>query len=77
MKVVFGSHGATAGIQGVVAVSVKVQGLPYSGPGDGGEMELQGLPVKGSFRVGKKGIWSLGMTWERLKHILEIVTQHS
>lgn len=74
---VFSSEGAIAGIQGVVAVSVKVHGLPYSGPEDNGEMELHGLPVKGKVRVGKKAMLSLEMTWERLKRILSLIKHSS
>ena len=70
-QVVFSSDGAVAGIQGTAAVSVQVHGLPYSGPEKDGEMELSGLPVKGSVRVGKKGLLSPEMAWKRLKHILQ------
>ncbi|KAG5649542.1 hypothetical protein H0H81_003155 [Sphagnurus paluster] len=55
-KVVFSSDGAIAGIQGSAAVAAKVEGLPFSGPN--GEMELLGLPFKGSVRVGKKSMLS-------------------
>jgi len=75
-KVVFSSDGAIAGIQGVVAVSLKVHGLPYSGPEEHGEMKLYGLPVKGNVRVGRKALLSLEMTWERLKHILSLLVHN-
>ncbi|EIN14709.1 hypothetical protein PUNSTDRAFT_57626 [Punctularia strigosozonata HHB-11173 SS5] len=54
-KVVFGSHGAVAGLQGVVAVSVNVRGLPVKN-GTGGGIELDGLPFHGAVRIGKKGL---------------------
>lgn len=66
-KVIFGSEGAVAGIQGYAAVTVEVDGLPLdaghpsSGDHDetGGEggatLDLVGLPFSGSVRVGKKG----------------------
>ncbi|KAF5384235.1 hypothetical protein D9615_003475 [Tricholomella constricta] len=53
-KVVFSTDGAIAGILGTAAVAAKVVGLPFSGPN--GEMELFGLPFKGSVRVGKKSM---------------------
>ncbi|KAF9457903.1 hypothetical protein BDZ94DRAFT_1227248 [Collybia nuda] len=53
-KVIFGSDGAVAGILGSAAVSVGVQGLPF--PGEAGEMELDGLPFKGSVPVRKKSM---------------------
>ncbi|KAK7680299.1 hypothetical protein QCA50_016539 [Cerrena zonata] len=52
-KVIFGSNGALAGVQGVAAVAVHVRGLPIKN-GSGGEMELEGLPFQGSVRIGKK-----------------------
>jgi hypothetical protein len=54
-QVVFGSHGAVAGLQGVVAVSVNVHGLPTKN-GTGGEIGLDGLPFQGAVRIGKKGL---------------------
>ncbi|KAI0783191.1 hypothetical protein C8Q75DRAFT_468833 [Abortiporus biennis] len=54
-KVIFGSQGALAGVQGVAAVAVRVQGLPFDNGYDG-EMELDGLPFQGSVRIGKKGL---------------------
>ncbi|KAF8237573.1 hypothetical protein L208DRAFT_1388954 [Tricholoma matsutake] len=70
-KVIF-SSGAIAGIQGVVAVSVKVNGLRHDG-----EIELHGLPVKGRVPVGKKTLLTLEMTWQRLKRILGFVVHSS
>jgi hypothetical protein len=65
-KVIFGpSAGAVAGVQGVAAVCVRVDGLPIGQPeeGDdddevavgGGGMVLMGLPFHGSVRIGRKG----------------------
>jgi hypothetical protein len=65
-KVIFGpSEGAVAGVQGVAAVTVQVDGLPIGQPEDGegdgevgkggGGMVLMGLPFQGSVRVGRKG----------------------
>ena len=48
---IFGSQGALAGLLGTAAVGVEVKGLPF---GNGGEIELTGLPFRGSVRVGKK-----------------------
>lgn len=53
VKVIFGAHGATAGVQGVASVTVLINGLPLSND-DGGEMELDGLPFQGSVHIGKK-----------------------
>jgi hypothetical protein len=61
-KVIWGAgDGAVAGVQGVAAVSVRVEGLPIDphdgGGGDGGHggaMVLTGLPFQGSVRIGKK-----------------------
>ena len=53
-KVIWGAGGgADAGVQGVVAVNVRVQGLPIEGVDRGG-MVLTGLPFQGSVRIGKK-----------------------
>lgn len=53
-KVIWGAgDGADAGVQGVVAVSVQVEGLPIEG-GDRGAMVLTGLPFQGSVKIGKK-----------------------
>ncbi|CCM06180.1 uncharacterized protein FIBRA_08422 [Fibroporia radiculosa] len=54
-KVIFGTQGALAGVEGVAAVAVHVQGLPFEN-GRNGEMELTGLPFQGSVRVGKKSM---------------------
>jgi hypothetical protein len=56
LQVVFGTGGAVAGILGVASVAVDVFGLTIPGDGDGssGEMELHGLPFRGSVLVGKK-----------------------
>jgi len=69
-KVIFGTEGAVAGIQGYAAVTVEVDGLPLdtgdpsSGDRDdtgdeggvaGAALDLVGLPFRGSVRVGKKG----------------------
>ncbi|EKM57252.1 uncharacterized protein PHACADRAFT_254920 [Phanerochaete carnosa HHB-10118-sp] len=48
-KVIFSANGAVAGVQGVAAVAVDVQGLPL----EHGEMELEGLPFRGRVRIGK------------------------
>ncbi|KAI0689342.1 hypothetical protein BC835DRAFT_1283155 [Cytidiella melzeri] len=55
-KVIFGSQGALAGVEGVAAVLVNVDGLLPLGDhgGSSDEMELSGLPFEGSVRVGKK-----------------------
>ncbi|KAF7289184.1 hypothetical protein MIND_01379500 [Mycena indigotica] len=58
-KVVFGSgDGATAGILGVGAVGVEVAGLELqaSRAAQAREMELTGLPFRGSVLVGKKAM---------------------
>ena len=60
MKVIFGTQGALAGVQGVAAVAVRVNGLPFAN-GHDGEMELTGLPFEGSVRIGKKSMWPLPM----------------
>ncbi|KAF9811543.1 hypothetical protein IEO21_06547 [Rhodonia placenta] len=52
-KVIFGTQGAIAGVQGVAAVAVHVHGLPFENGRDG-EMELTGLPFQGSVRIGKR-----------------------
>ncbi|KAH9944882.1 hypothetical protein B0H21DRAFT_744960 [Amylocystis lapponica] len=54
-KVIFGPQGALAGVQGVAAVSVRVQGLPFEN-GKDGEMELTGLPFQGSVLIGKRAM---------------------
>ncbi|KAI0329821.1 hypothetical protein GY45DRAFT_1435207 [Cubamyces sp. BRFM 1775] len=59
-KVIFGTQGALAGVQGVAAVAVRVNGLPFTN-GHDGKMELTGLPFEGSVGVGKKSMWPLPM----------------
>ncbi|KAI0251492.1 hypothetical protein BJV78DRAFT_1154298 [Lactifluus subvellereus] len=70
-KVVFGrGSGAVAGVRGVAAVGVRVEGLPI-GEGEGGDddgddegtgrgvdggLVLTGLPSQWSVRVGRKGL---------------------
>ncbi|KAI0819367.1 hypothetical protein BC628DRAFT_1476289 [Trametes gibbosa] len=56
-KVIFGTQGALAGVQGVAAVAARVNGLPFANGRDG-EMELTGLPFQGSVRIGKKSVLS-------------------
>lgn len=69
-KVIFGTSGAVAGIQGYVAVTLTVDGLPIdiSDPIPGGSpknrqgsaaLELSGLPFHGNVRIGKKGFWDV------------------
>ncbi|KZV75718.1 hypothetical protein PENSPDRAFT_661636 [Peniophora sp. CONT] len=62
-KVVFGTHGALAGVRGEAAVRVRIGGLPVVPDPDDGEegsanegegIVLSGLPFEGSVRVGKK-----------------------
>ncbi|KAJ7059273.1 hypothetical protein C8F01DRAFT_1232313 [Mycena amicta] len=63
-KVVFGTgEGATAGILGVGAVGVEVDGLKLSvaAEEESHEMELTGLPFRGSVLVGKKSFNSGGL----------------
>ncbi|CAA7263313.1 unnamed protein product [Cyclocybe aegerita] len=70
-KVIFGSDGATAGIQGSAAVTVAVEGLPLHGPGrKAGEVVLSGLPFQGSVLVRKKSLFKLkqGSTWMDILH---------
>jgi hypothetical protein len=55
-QVIFGTDGALAGLLGHGAVAVDVNGLPF---GNGREIELTGLPFRGSVRVGKKRNWRL------------------
>ncbi|KAJ7111482.1 hypothetical protein C8R44DRAFT_883276 [Mycena epipterygia] len=59
-KVIFGSDGAVAGLLGVAAVAVDVFGLPLPGNDGRSEMELNGLPFRGSVLVGKKGLLGVG-----------------
>lgn len=61
-KVIWGAGGgADAGVQGTVAVGVRIEGLPLDprdddggDGGGGGAMVLTGLPFQGNVRVGKK-----------------------
>ncbi|KAF8183037.1 hypothetical protein K438DRAFT_1839507 [Mycena galopus ATCC 62051] len=73
-KVIFGSEAAVAGILGVAAVGVDVFGLPLPGGDeeDDGELELHGLPFRGSVLVGKKGV-GVGAehTMSELERLLE------
>ena len=52
---IFGSQGALAGVQGVAAVGVRIQGMPFE-HGNGSDMELDGLPFRSSVRIGKRGM---------------------
>ena len=53
-KVIFGTEGALAGIQGVAAVKAVVKGMPSGGRSTG--IVLQDLPFEGSVVIGKKGL---------------------
>lgn len=56
-KVVFGTHGALAGLQGTTDVGVHILGLPFRDHEDTAtEMDLLGLPFQGSVRVGMKDL---------------------
>ncbi len=64
---IFGSEGALAGVQGVAAVAVRVQGLPFEN-GQGKEMQLEGLPFQGSVRIGKKSLLHMDLfSWNLLR----------
>jgi hypothetical protein len=52
---VFGSQGADAGLLGSAAVIVGVHGMPLD-DGTNSELELVGLPIRGSVHVGKKNL---------------------
>ena len=57
----FGGEGALAGVKGVAGVAASVDGVVLGGDdgeegGGGSEVELLGIPVQGSFRVGKKAL---------------------
>ncbi|KAJ6565632.1 hypothetical protein DFH09DRAFT_1157700 [Mycena vulgaris] len=71
-KVIFGTDGAVAGLLGAAGVGVDVLGLSFPGTDGGGEMELSGLPFRGSVLVGKKGLRGVGGAVEdakdKLKH---------
>ncbi|KAJ3999977.1 hypothetical protein F5050DRAFT_1734503 [Lentinula boryana] len=55
-KIVFGT-GAVAGILGTAAVGVDVRGIPTQGRGSSNGMELNGLPFRGSVKVGKGSLF--------------------
>ncbi|RDB17180.1 hypothetical protein Hypma_001825 [Hypsizygus marmoreus] len=76
-KVIFGSDGALAGILGTASVAAKVRGLPIPGQDHDGEMELHGLPFRGSVRVGKKSMYSPDMSLSSLKRILRNLFAHA
>ncbi|KAJ7716304.1 hypothetical protein B0H16DRAFT_1898438 [Mycena metata] len=72
-KVIFGTDGALAGLLGVASVAVDVFGL-HEGDGHN-EMELSGLPFRGSVLVGKKGLLGVGgavkHSQEELKRLMD------
>jgi len=56
-QVIFGTHGALAGLRGTTDVGVHILGLPFSdheGTTEG--IDLLGLPFQGSVHVGKKAV---------------------
>ncbi|KAF8128752.1 hypothetical protein EV363DRAFT_1400524 [Boletus edulis] len=54
-KILFGSNGATAGLQGTVDVGVDIVGLPFhDGNGKDVGFQLKGLPLQGKVLIGKK-----------------------
>lgn len=56
-KVVFGTHGALAGLKGTTDIGVYILGLPFRDHEDTTtEMDLLGLPLQGSVRVGMKDL---------------------
>ncbi|KAJ3841451.1 hypothetical protein EV361DRAFT_192544 [Lentinula raphanica] len=55
-KIVFG-QGAVAGILGTAAVGVDVRGIPTQGKGSSNGMELNGLPFRGSVKLGKGNLF--------------------
>lgn len=56
-KVVFGTHGALAGLQGTTDVGVHILGLPFRDHEDTATgMDLLGLPFQGSVRIGMKDL---------------------
>lgn len=57
---IFGTEGAVAGLLGVAGVAVDVFGLPLPGNDGRSEMELNGLPFRGSVLVGKKSLLGVG-----------------
>jgi hypothetical protein len=57
VQILFGTKGATAGLQGTVDVGINLIGLPFH-DGDGEEVAfvMKGLPLQGKVRIGgKKG----------------------
>lgn len=50
-KVIFGSHGALAGVSGVASVAARVEGLAIGDRNK--EMEVHNLPFRGDLRIGK------------------------
>jgi hypothetical protein len=56
-QVIFGTHGALAGLQGTTDVGVHILGLPLGDhEGTTAGIDLLGLPFQGSVHVGKKGL---------------------
>ncbi|KAF8557506.1 hypothetical protein OG21DRAFT_1406922 [Imleria badia] len=56
-KILFGSNGATAGLQGTVDVGVDIIGLPFhDGNGEEVGFQLKGLPLQGKVHIGKEGL---------------------
>jgi len=70
-KVIFGSQGALAGVQGVAAVALRVQGLPFEN-GEGGEMQLEGLPFQGSVRIGRRSMLQFDTSLWNFSHGLSL-----
>ncbi|KAF9224835.1 hypothetical protein BS17DRAFT_701623 [Gyrodon lividus] len=56
-KVIFSSEGALAGLQGSADVGLDIVGLPFhDGTGEDAEIQLDGLPLQGNVRLGKKDL---------------------
>ncbi|KAH7915949.1 hypothetical protein BJ138DRAFT_996845 [Hygrophoropsis aurantiaca] len=55
-KVIFGTQGALAGLDGQAAVGVHVHGLGFGENRGNGEIQFTRLPFQGNVRVGKKGM---------------------
>ncbi|KAF9238973.1 hypothetical protein BU15DRAFT_88192 [Melanogaster broomeanus] len=56
-KVIFSSEGALAGLQGTTDVGVNIVGLPFHDEtGEDAEFQLNGLPLQGDVRIGKKNV---------------------
>ncbi|KAI6145072.1 hypothetical protein BKA82DRAFT_4169754 [Pisolithus tinctorius] len=53
-KVIFSSKGALAGLQGIASIGVHIVSLPFEGGGENSEFVLDGLPLRGVVRIGKK-----------------------